>query len=48
VLSGVLFDQPLGSSQQQFLAFALNGRDQLRQRVAWALHKIWGRVRDGG
>jgi fibronectin type 3 domain-containing protein len=37
----VLFDQPLGVSQQQFLAFALNGQDQLRQRVTWALHKIW-------
>jgi uncharacterized protein (DUF1800 family)/fibronectin type 3 domain-containing protein len=37
----LLFDQPLGIAQQQFLAFALNGQDQLRQRVTWALHKIW-------
>jgi hypothetical protein len=41
VYPSVLFDQPLGIAQQQFLAFALTGKDQLRQRVTWALHKIW-------
>jgi hypothetical protein len=36
-----LFDQPLGIAQQQFIGFALTGKDQLHQRVTWALHKIW-------
>jgi uncharacterized protein (DUF1800 family)/fibronectin type 3 domain-containing protein len=41
VYPSLLFEQPLGIAQQQFLSFALTGKDQLRQRVTWALHKIW-------
>ncbi len=37
----VLFNQSLEMAQEQFMANALTGADQLRQRVAWALHKIW-------
>lgn len=36
-----LFDQPLEVSQEHFMQLAMTGPDQLRQRVAWALHKIW-------
>lgn len=36
-----LFDQSVEHAQEQFMAFALTGQDQLRQRMAWALHKIW-------
>jgi hypothetical protein len=36
-----LFTQPLETAQEQFMAFAMSGQDQLRQRMAWALHKIW-------
>jgi uncharacterized protein (DUF1800 family)/fibronectin type 3 domain-containing protein len=36
-----LFSEPLENAQEQFMAFALTGQDQLRQRMAWALHKIW-------
>ena len=36
-----LFDQPVEISQEHFMQLALNGPDQLRQRLAWALHKIW-------
>ena len=36
-----LFDQSVETAQEQFMAFALTGQDQLRQRMAWALHKIW-------
>ena len=36
-----LFDQSVEAAQEQFMAFALTGQDQLRQRMAWALHKIW-------
>ena len=36
-----LFDQSVEAAQEQFMANALTGQDQLRQRVAWALHKIW-------
>ena len=36
-----LFDQPLEVAQEHFMQLALTGPDQLRQRVAWALHKIW-------
>jgi uncharacterized protein (DUF1800 family) len=36
-----LYDQPLELAQEQFMSNALNGGDQLRQRMAWALHKIW-------
>jgi uncharacterized protein (DUF1800 family) len=36
-----LFDQPTEATQEYFMGLALTGPDQLRQRVAWALHKIW-------
>ncbi|MEO8682217.1 MAG: DUF1800 domain-containing protein, partial [Vicinamibacterales bacterium] len=36
-----LFDQPVEAAQEHFMHLALTGPDQLRQRVAWALHKIW-------
>jgi uncharacterized protein (DUF1800 family)/fibronectin type 3 domain-containing protein len=36
-----LFDQSVETAQEQFMAFAMTGPDQLRQRMAWALHKIW-------
>ncbi len=36
-----LFDQPVEMAQEHFMHLALTGSDQLRQRVAWALHKIW-------
>jgi len=38
---GTLFDMPIEAAQEHFMALALTGPDQLRQRVAWALHKIW-------
>lgn len=37
----LLFSRPTEASQQVFMAMALTGPDQLRQRMAWALHKIW-------
>lgn len=36
-----LYDQPLEWSQEQMTRNAIVGTDQLRQRVAWALHKLW-------
>lgn len=36
-----LYDQPLEWSQEQMTRNAITGQDQLRQRIAWALHKIW-------
>jgi hypothetical protein len=36
-----LFSQPTEMTQEHFMRLALDGADQLRQRVAWALHKIW-------
>jgi uncharacterized protein (DUF1800 family)/fibronectin type 3 domain-containing protein len=41
VYPDTLFDQPLEVSQEHFMQLAMSGPDQLRQRVAWALHKIW-------
>ena len=38
---GTLFNMPTEAAQERFMANALTGQDQLRQRVAWALHKIW-------
>jgi uncharacterized protein (DUF1800 family) len=35
-----LFTQPIEMAQERFMDLALTGGDQLRQRVAWALHKI--------
>ena len=36
-----LFAQSVEATQERFMQLALTGPDQLRQRVAWALHKIW-------
>lgn len=36
-----LFDQSLEWTQERFMQNAVTGQDQLRQRVAFALHKIW-------
>lgn len=36
-----LMDKPLEYTQEHFLQLALTSDDQLRLRVAWALHKIW-------
>ena len=36
-----LFSQPVEWTQEHFMHLALTGPDQLRQRLAWALHKIW-------
>ena len=36
-----LYDQSVEVAQEHFMSLALTGPDQLRQRVAWALHKIW-------
>ena len=36
-----LFDQSVEMTQEHFMHLALTGPDQLRQRLAWALHKIW-------
>ena len=41
VYPDTLLTQPLEMSQEHFMQLALTGPDQLRQRVAWALHKIW-------
>ena len=40
-LPDALFDKPLDDAQEYFMSIALTGQDQLRQRVAWTLHKIW-------
>jgi len=36
-----LYNEPVEATQEHFMRLALTGSDQLRQRVAWALHKIW-------
>jgi uncharacterized protein (DUF1800 family)/fibronectin type 3 domain-containing protein len=36
-----LHDQSVEVAQEHFMSLAVTGPDQLRQRVAWALHKIW-------
>ncbi len=41
VFPATLFNQPIEMTQEHFMRLALTGPDQLRQRVAWALHKIW-------
>ncbi|MGE3841704.1 MAG: DUF1800 family protein [Vicinamibacterales bacterium] len=41
VFPDALFSQSLETAQEHFMRLALTGPDQLRQRVAWALHKIW-------
>jgi uncharacterized protein (DUF1800 family) len=41
VYPATLFTQPIEASQEYFMRLALTGPDQLRQRLAWALHKIW-------
>ena len=41
IFPDALFDHSVEASQEHFMQLALTGPDQLRQRVAWALHKIW-------
>ncbi len=41
VYPDALFDQSVETAQEHFMSLAMSGPDQLRQRVAWALHKIW-------
>jgi len=36
-----LFDMSVGTAQAYFMSMAIGAPDQLRQRVAWALHKMW-------
>ncbi|NOT43915.1 MAG: DUF1800 family protein [Acidobacteria bacterium] len=36
-----LFDQVVEASEERFMQLALSGPDQLRQRLAWALYKVW-------
>ncbi len=36
-----LFTMSTEAAQEHFMSLALSGPDQLRQRMAWALHKIW-------
>jgi uncharacterized protein (DUF1800 family)/fibronectin type 3 domain-containing protein len=36
-----LYDQSVELAQEHFMSLGINGPDQLRQRVAFALHKIW-------
>lgn len=35
------FSESVEAAQERWMQMALTGPDQLRQRVAWALHKIW-------
>jgi len=41
VYPATLYTQPIEMAQEYFMNLALTGSDQLRQRVAWSLHKIW-------
>ncbi|MCU0248591.1 MAG: DUF1800 family protein [Vicinamibacterales bacterium] len=41
VYPNALYSEPVEATQEHFMRLALTGPDQLRQRVAWALHKIW-------
>lgn len=41
VYPDTLFNESIEVAQERFMQNALTGQDQLRQRVAWALHKIW-------
>jgi uncharacterized protein (DUF1800 family) len=36
-----LYDQSVEQAQEHFMSLAVSGPDQLRQRMAFALHKIW-------
>jgi uncharacterized protein (DUF1800 family) len=36
-----LYEQSVEHAQEHFMSLAVSGPDQLRQRVAFALHKIW-------
>jgi uncharacterized protein (DUF1800 family) len=36
-----LLSKPIETAQERFMQLALSSPDQLRLRVAWALHKIW-------
>ena len=37
----LLFEESVEAMQEHFMQLAMTGPDQLRQRMAWALHKIW-------
>ncbi len=41
VYPDALLDKSVEWSQEHFMKLAMEGPDQLRQRMAWALHKIW-------
>jgi uncharacterized protein (DUF1800 family)/fibronectin type 3 domain-containing protein len=41
VYPDTLYDMSVEYAQEHFMRLAITGDDQLRQRVAWALHKIW-------
>ena len=41
VFPDTLFTGPVEGVQEHFFQVAITGPDQLRQRMAWALHKIW-------
>ncbi len=41
VYPDTLYAMSVESTQEHFMRLAITGNDQLRQRVAWALHKIW-------
>jgi uncharacterized protein (DUF1800 family)/fibronectin type 3 domain-containing protein len=41
VYPDTLFDESLEVAQEHFMGLTVTGEDQLRQRMAWALHKIW-------
>ena len=41
VYPDTLLSQSIEVTQEHFMGLALTGPDQLRQRLAWALHKIW-------
>lgn len=41
VYPDALLDLPVEWSQEHFMTLGMTGPDQLRQRMAWTLHKIW-------
>jgi uncharacterized protein (DUF1800 family)/fibronectin type 3 domain-containing protein len=41
VYPDTLFNEVIDVSQEHFMGLTVTGEDQLRQRMAWALHKIW-------
>ncbi len=41
VYPDTLYDMTVEMTQEHFMRLAITGPDQLRQRLAWALHQIW-------